>query len=40
MMAAVVALAPDHPSHDRPVLLFNMGLIVLLIGAATGEFDL
>src|SRR6266403_4966196 len=36
----VIAYVPEELADVRPVLLFDVGVVVLLIGAAAGELDL
>jgi len=39
LAAAVVAEVADVATHDRPVLLLDVGLVVLVAGPTTGEGD-
>ena len=36
---AVVPVVPDEPSHHGPVLLLDVGAVVLLVGPGAGEGD-
>ena len=40
MLRCVIAVVADSTTHDGPVLLLNMGIVILASCAPTGEGDL
>jgi len=39
LLRRVIALIAHRPAHDRPVLLLDVGIVVLATGATAGEGD-